>query len=199
MKKLVIKTAAITVAAIIVLMAAIYLTLALFFPKTLAGVWKDLGNYSISAKYYEKQYNKSEDYGDLAKLCVYLDAKSDSVCASKYLKLLTENEKFAELCETEDTKGGFKYTAYEYYYGKYTVAEFYVNKIDAAIVVAKKSVSAGYTEHNAFYVLLLDADNLTASDASVVSAAITEIKSGLADETQIGYADRDISFADSLR
>ena len=196
MKKLVIQTVAITVAAIIVLMAAIYLTLALFFPKTLAVCWKDVGSYSLSAKYYEKQYDKSEDTADLAVLCVYLDAKNDSNRAAKYLKLFTENENFNARCEKEDREGGFKYTAYEYYYGKYTVAEFYANKIDAAITVAKKAVSTGYTENNAFYILLIDAEDLTIEDRGAIASAITEIKSGLTDaEKQI--ADRDITFANS--
>lgn len=196
MKKLVIKTVAITVAAIIVLMAAIYLTFALAFPKTLAKAWKDVGNYSIAAKYYEKQYDKSGDLDDLAKLCVYLDAKTDGVKAAKYLKLLTENENFNARCESEDHKGGFKYTAYEYYYGKYAVAEFYANKIDAAITVAKSAVSKGYTENNAFRVLLLDAEDLTESDRGAIVSAINEIYGGLTDaEKQI--ADRDINFANS--
>ena len=196
MKKLVIKTVAITVAAIIVLMAAIYLTFALAFPKTLANCWKDVGNYSIAAKYYEKQYDKSGDLDDLAELCVYLDAKTDGVKAAKYLKLLTENENFNARCEQEDKKGGFKYTAYEYYYGKYAVAEFYANKIDAAITVAKSAVSKGYTENNAFRVLLLDAEDLTESDRGAIVSAINEIYGGLTDaEKQI--ADRDINFANS--
>ena len=199
MKKLVIRTVAITVAAIIVLMAAIYLVFALAFPKTLAGCWKDMGNYSLAAKYYEKQYDKSEDLDDLATLCVYLDAKTDGARAAGYLKLLTENENFNARCEKEDKEGGFKYTAYEYYYGKYAVAEYYANKIDAAITVAKKAVSKGYTANNAFYVLLIDADTLTKSDGEKISAEITVIKNGLTDDAQKEYAERDIGFANSVK
>ena len=198
MKKLVLKTIAVTVAAIIALTAAIYLTLALFFPKTLAGAWKDVGSYSLSAKYYERQYDKSGDTEDLATLCVNLDEKADSARTAKYLKILTEDEKFSERCAFEDKQGGFKYTAYEYYYGKYAVAEFYANKIDAAITVAKKAVSAGYTEHNAFYVLLGE-ETLTKSDGEKIAAAITEIKGGLTDAAQKSYAERDIGFANGLQ
>lgn len=196
MKKLVIKTVAITVAAIIVLMAAIYLTFALAFPKTLANAWKDMGNYSLAAKYYEKQYDKSEDTDDLAWLCVYLDAQKDSERTAKYLKLFTENENFNARCEREDREGGFKYTAYEYYYGKYTVAEFYANSINAAIAVATKAISAGYTENNAFSVLLLEKENMTDDDRGAIVSAIETIKDGLTDaEKQI--ADRDINFANA--
>lgn len=194
MKKLVVKTVAITVAAIIVLMAAVYLVFALAFPKTLAGAWKDAGNYSVAAKYYEKQYGKSEDTDDLAALCVYLDAKTDGARAAKYLKLLTENENFNARCEKEDKEGGFRYTAYEYYYGKYAVAEYYANKIDAAITVAKKAVSKGYTANNAFYVLLIDAEDLTAEDRGAIVSAINGIKDGLT-EAEKQIAERDINFA----
>ena len=200
MKKLVLKTVAITVGAILSLMAAIYFVISLVSPKTLAGFWKDLGSYSVAAKYYERQYNKSGTVDDLSELCVYLDAKRDGVRTAKYLKLFTESDKFSERCAQEDERGGFKYTAYEYYYGKYTVAEFYANKIEGAIVVAKQAVSTGtgYSEHNAFYVLLIDAEDLSASDGNAISAAVTEIKSGLTDATQIGYADRDIGLANSI-
>ena len=196
MKKLVIKTVAITVVAIIVLMAAIYLVFALAFPKTLADCWKDMGNYSLAAKYYEKQYDKSEDLEDLATLCVYLDAKTDGVKTAKYLKLLTENEKFSEHFPVDGHKGGFNYTDYEYYYGKYAVAEYYANKISAAITVAKSAVSKEYTENNAFYVLLIDAEDLTESDRGAIVSAINEIYSGLT-ESEKQIADRDINFANS--
>lgn len=198
MKKLVLKTVAITVAAIILLGAAVYLMFALAFPKTLASAWKNIGNYSLAAKYYEKQYDKSEDIEDLAVLCIYLDVKADSVRAAKYLKILTENEKFSESFPVDGKNGGFGFTDYEYYFGKYALAEFYANKIDAAIAVCTKAVSAGYTDHNAFNVLLSDAENLTKTDGEKIAAAITEIKGGLTGKAE-EYANRDIGFANDLQ
>ena len=198
MKNLVVKTAAVTLAAIIVLIVAVYLIFALAFPKTLAEGFKAIGSYSLSVKYYEKQYKKSGGTADLAVLCVVLNEKSDSARAVKYLGALTESEDFAVYCAGEDEHGGFKMTAYEFYYGKYTVAEFYENGIDAAITAAKKAVAAGYTENNAFYVLLVDADTLGAQGGQAVSSAVTEIKSGLTEQEQIDYAQRDIDLANSL-
>ncbi len=199
MKKLVVKTVAITVAAIIVLSAAVYLTLALCLPKTLANGWKNMGNYSLAAKYYEKQYNKSEDVEDLAVLCIYLDVKTDSARAEKYLKLLTGRDDFKNYCENEDNNGGYNMTSYEYYYGKFAVSTYYEKGIDAAVKVASEAVSAGYSEHNAFYILLIDVETLTESDGGKLSAAITDIKSGLTGETEIDFADRDIALANSVR
>lgn len=199
MKNLVLKTVAITVAAIIALIAVAYLILALAFPKTLADGYDAIGSYSLSVKYYEKQYNKSGDIDDLAALCVKTDVKSDASRAAAYLAELTEREDFSAYCAREDENGGFKMTAYEFYYGRYTVATFYASGVAAAITVAEKAVSAGYTENDAFYVLLLDADTLSASDGIAVKAAITDVKSRLISATEQGYAERDIALADGLK
>ena len=199
MKNLVLKTVAITVTAIIVILAGAYLILALAFPKTLAEGYDAIGSYSLSVKYYEKQYNKSGDIADLAALCVKSDVKADASRAVKYLAELTESEDFSAYCEREDKNGGFKMTAYEFYYGRYTVATFFESGVAAAITVAEKAVSAGYTENDAFYILLLDAETLSASDGIAVKAAITGIKSRLTDATEQGYAERDIALADGLQ
>lgn len=201
MTKLVLKTVLITVSAIILALAVAYLCFAVFSPKTLAKGWEAVGSYDLSLKYYEKQYGKTEDISDLSIVCVKADAEKDAARAVKYLKLLTENAKFSELCDFEDTdtaSADYGFTAYEIYFGKYAISAFYNADITAAISVAKTATQNGYSKHNAFYVILSGVKTLTASDGQAIAAAVSEIKSGLTDGEQIGFADRDIARANGI-
>ena len=198
MKNLVLKTVIMTFTVIITVIAVIYACFALFSPKTLAKFWEDAGNYSVSVKYYEKQYEKSGDIADLANLCAKLEVKSDSKRAAKYLAIFTDDENFSAFCEQEDKAGGYKFTSYEYYYGIFTVANFYENGLSVAIGTAKKAVQAGYTEHNAFYVLLSETP-LTKEDGTIIKAEISVIKETLSKDTEKGFAERDIKIADAIK
>lgn len=200
MKKLVIKTVAITIAAIVFLTTAVYFLMAFVSPKVLADSWKAVGNYTFSVKYYEKQYQKSKSLEDLASLCANLDAKNDSARSLKYFVEFTGNEGFSDYCKREDEKaqGGFKSSAYEYYYGRYTISAYYVNGIDSAVSISKKAFSSNYTEYNSFYVLLLEVETLSSGEGQKISSEVTAIKSRLSDAKQREYAQRDIELANSI-
>ena len=197
MKNLVLKTVIMTFTVIITVIAVIYACFAIFSPKTLAKFWEDAGNYSVSVKYYEKQYEKSGDIADLANLCAKLEVKSDSKRAAKYLAIFTDDENFSAFCEQEDKAGGYKFTSYEYYYGSYVVASYYESGIASAISVAKKAVQAGYTEHNAFYVLLSETP-LTKDDGIIIAAEISGIKETLSGGAE-SFAERDITIAHAIK
>lgn len=198
MKNLVLKTVLITLAAVIACVFAVYLIFALCTPKTLAKFWENAGNYSVSVKYYEKQYEKTGDISDLAALCAKLDVKSDSKKAVKYLAVFTDSENFTEFCEKEDKAGGYKFTSYEYYYGIFTVANYYENGLNAATDTAKKAVKSGYTDRNAFFVLLSEV-KLNKDEGTTVLTVISEIKETLSDETEKNFAERDINIAKSIK
>lgn len=197
MKNLVLKTVFITLAAVIAFICALYFAFALFAPKTLARFWENAGNYSVSVKYYEKQYKNSGDIADLAELCAKLDVKNDSKRAVEYLAVFTDSENFNSFCENEDKGGGYKFTSYEYYYGIFAVANFYENGLTAAIDTAKKAVGREYTEHNAFYVLLSEV-SLTKADGEKLAAEISAIKDTLSDAEK-DFAERDIGIAEAIK
>ena len=197
MKNLVLKTVIMTFTVIITVIAAIYACFAIFSPKTLAKFWEDAGSYSFSIKYYEKQYEKSGDISDLANLCAKLEVKSDSERAVKYFAVFTDSEDFSAICEKEDKAGGYAFTSYEYYYGSYAVASYYNSGIASAISVAKKAISAGYTEHNAFFVLLSETP-LKKAEGESVAEEISAIKETLSGDAE-GFAERDIIIAQSIK
>ena len=196
MKKLVIKTVVLTFISFIALFLIFYCCFSAAAPKTLADVWSDMGSYSFSIKYYEKQYEKTNDLFDLAVLCNKVNEQSDSSRAVTYLKALTEHENFSALCETEDKKFSYTFTAYEFYFGKYAVASYYESGIGSALAVAEKSVKTGYTEHSAFY-SLLGIESLTKDDGDSIKTAIEGL-SGLS-ETEQGFANRDVKFAEEIK
>ena len=160
-------------AAAILTMVCIYFIVALVSPVSVANFWDGVGAYSLSVKYYEKQYEKTGSSGDLSALCLKVDEYDDFKTAALYLKIFTESEDFILLCEREDSRTELKVGAYDYYYGKYAVAEYYDKGVNAAIAVAQVSQNAGYTRYNPYYVLLND-EKLGVSEeerAAVIAAA----------------------------
>ena len=192
MKKLILKTALITLAVFIAAVAGAYLMTALFAPVTLAEFYGKAGNYSLTVKYCERQYNKTGDFDDLVKLCSVLDEKRDSERVKKYVAEFTADEKFAEYCEKSDADSG-KITTREFYNGKLVIAIFLTDGAAQATEAAANAVREfGYTEYNPFYLLIIDCkDGFSESDVKVVSEAINGL-SAVADETERAFLERDI-------
>ena len=197
MGRVVVKTVVLTLVSLIAVFFLGYGSFAVSSPKSLAKAWSNLGNYDYAIKYYEKQYEKSESISDLAILCDKLNEKEDSARSVKYLALLTQDEGFASFCAEQDVNGGYDFTAYEFYCGKYASAVCFNSGINDAVSVAKKSVqSGGYTKYNAFYALL-GVETLTAADGAVIKDEIQSL-TGLSTSEQ-AFASRDVAIADSIK
>ena len=195
MGKIVLKTVVLTLISFIAVVCIAYGFFASITPKFLAKTWAGIGNYDISMKYYEKQYDRTQDVSDLAIICNNVNEKEDRARAVKYLSLLTGNDGFSDFCDREDNLVGYKFTAYEFYYGKYACASFFNGGINNAVSVAKKSVQKGYTENNAFY-SLLGVETLTAEDGAVIKTAIESLDLS---ESELVFANRDIEIANSIK
>ena len=198
MGRVIVKTVVLTLMSFFAVFFLGYGSFAVSSPKSLAKAWSNMGNYDLSIKYYEKQYEKSENISDLTVLCDKLNEKEDSARSVKYLELLTQDEGFAAFCTEQDVSGGYDFTAYEFYYGKYASAICFNSGINDAVSVAKKSVqSGGYTKYNAFYILL-GVETLTAADGAVIKDVITQLEPGLSTSEQ-AFASRDVAIADSIK
>ncbi|MDY4186884.1 MAG: hypothetical protein SOX77_03365 [Candidatus Borkfalkiaceae bacterium] len=101
MKKVVLKTASITLAAVIVAALIGYGVFALFFPYNLASFYRGAANYDLALKYSERGYLKSENHDLKDLLIVVYDAidASNNEKIEKYAARallsgdLTENER----------------------------------------------------------------------------------------------------------
>jgi hypothetical protein len=118
--RLVLKTTIITLAAIIGAFMITFGVLIMATPKTVAGIFDDIGGYSASVFFYEKQYDKTGSIEDLAVLVDKLDMEEEPLKVEGYLETLLSREDFKEYCEKKDANKP-TLTTKEYYYGNYVI------------------------------------------------------------------------------
>jgi len=167
LKKLIIKTSLITLAVTLCALMITFGALALFAPKTVAGIFDGVGGYSASVFFYEKQYNKSGEIDDLAVLVDKIDEDKEPLKAEKYIETLISREDFATYCEEQDkSKPAIK--TKEYYYGNYVLVLIENGRFDKALEVCNEQAhgSGKYTKDNPYRVIIsevageLSLDNL---------------------------------------
>lgn len=182
MKKLIIKTAAITLAAIIAFGAFLFGGLALFSPATIARISENFGNDSAAAGFYINQYKKTGAVEDLYDVCRTINEHDRPGDAAYYF------EKYFENTPAESVKKSFA--------GRYVVALFISAGVDEAADKASDFAVKNYTEYDAFNWLLTDRKvTFVKSDLERIKSAITSI--GVYGEEK-KYADADIKTADEL-
>lgn len=195
MKKLVIKTASITFAALLLLGVLSYALVACVFPLTLANIYDNAGCYGKSIKYYEKQYEKTNDKGDLAELCLKLYDNDDYDRAKDYLAELITDANFDEYCANAE-KIASDMTVGEFYRGIYVISVFYS---EGAATSAEKSVEIinerGFSEYDVFYLLIVECKSVfSESDKTAVKTAVESAAEKLADDSKEKlYAERDLN------
>ena len=216
LKKLVLKTTAITLACALGILAILYGIFALFITRPLANLFDKLGMYNASIHYYERGYNKSKSIDDLYLLCLKLDAKEDSVKVEHYSKILIEDTEFISYSKTKDEdKNGI--TTEEYVEGKYARAVYKNNDIDKTISAVMLCLNNGYNpiagqnsttcypEYNAFLMLLtdetIDWENKH-EDLQKIKNKIEAIYAGESifslTEVEKNYATRDLAIIDEI-
>ena len=173
LKKLVLKTIAITLALTLCAMMIAFGVTSLFAPKFVAGVFDGVGNYSASVFFYEKQYEKTSDIKDLATLIDKIDRKKEPVKAENYLVLMTSHEGFEEFCKGADGKQGKANK--EYYFGNYALVLVDTGRFSKAVEVSKEFITEnGYTENNPIRLLISEcAETASVKELNELKTAIT--------------------------
>ena len=159
MKKLILKTTAITLASALGLLALLYGIFALFIPRPLANLYDKMGMYSTSIRYYEKAYSKSQSLEDLYTLCLKIDGVKDSQKTQQWTKSLVFDAGFSAFSKTKDVDAN-GITTEEYMEGKYVRSVYKNQGLDNAIVAVGQCIenaSLRYPEYNPVYMLLTDA------------------------------------------
>ncbi len=179
MKKLITKTALVTLCSILLLLSLLYGVFAIFFPKPLANAFWDMGSYHSAVVFYEKQYNKTQSLDDLHTLCVKLDAHKDSERVVEYASKFVGHEKFSTTCEGKDIEGGV--SSEDIIEGKFVCAYYLETKdIYTTVERAKSFVKNKYSEYNPFYMLYTDSElNLTATQLNEIIKGINSAKASL--------------------
>lgn len=184
MKKTIIKTICITLAALIGICVATYFIFALAAPKRLGDFLDGLNMHSLAIKNYERQYKKTNDNEDLYVLASKIDEKNESAKAAKYLLILTESPEFSDFCKTKD-KAGKKITTEEFLCGKLSAALTYDGEFSKAVQNAENYFNKnGYTSYNPFRIFVFELkSSLKDEQKIIVKTKLRSIYDGLTDET----------------
>ena len=158
MGKLVLKTVAITLAAILGVCMIIFGTLAMVAPAKIASFFDKIGWYNSSVRYYEKQYGESENIEDLAVLILKIDDERDSAKEKKYLEILLNRSDYKSYCTTKDNENeSLEIKTNEYYSGAYALALVRVGRFNDAVNFAYDFVRNNtYTAYNPFSTIIAE-------------------------------------------
>ena len=188
MTKLVLKTTAITLAAVLTACLVAFGAFALFSPVSLAKFFGNLGGYSSAVYFYEKQYQKTDSIEDLSVLVANIDDEKDSVKAEEFLADLILHEGINEFCVSEDGEiETVKISTKEYYTVRYVKVLVKNDKFDKALSTASLFVTDnGYTNFNPFSSLIIDCvDSLTSEQLTAIEIKIkTFLLSGEQDQNR---------------
>ncbi len=192
MKKLVIKTASITLAVIIGIIALTFGTLCLFAPKSVAKLFDGAGGYSASVFFYEKQYNKTKNQDDLYVLVLKLDEQEDALKTRQYLTEFLKIDGIKEYCKNLDTIGN-KMTTYEYLSGKCACAIYLDTGIGDTIRFLEQSVKDGYGDYNAYSIVISEFSSVLTKEE------LNALKQSIQDQNvNNDYTKRDINLINQL-
>ncbi len=195
MKKLVLKTVAITMASIIALLLFTCGIFAIFFPSVIAKTADNLGWGNTAVKYYEKQYDKTEDIEDLYTLCFASFNNGDYERAKFYFATLNSSQpQFNVLCEIKDLERESVIKTKEICIGA-LIRSFY--EVDGYAVAVTKScnyvVSNAYTEYSPFLFLLESyGEDLTTSELNLMKDKIRALING---QEGAGLSSEETAFA----
>ena len=195
MKKLVVKTAIITLASLICTLLIAFGALAVCAPNYLGRVFDGTGNHSVAVFFYEKQFEKTGNIDDLNTLVLKLDVKGDSQKAEKYYKKIIEHSKFENLCQRQDSQNN-SLKAEDFYVGQYVLSLAYNGKFEKAVDYSKDYIGASYQKNNPFQVLIynyLTSDKVDQINA--VKVALEEVEQGL---TETSLLTEDKAYIDTL-
>lgn len=139
MRKLVLKTALITLGALIALTALLYGAFALFAPNKMVSFHKDMGNLNIALRYQERIYDNEQSNSNLISVVNLAIASNNDEKVEKYAKILIEKNDLSQISLTEE------YADFVIY--EYCVSLYNLNKKDKCLSVAT-AYSTQYNEND---------------------------------------------------
>ena len=199
MKKLVIKTIAITIAVMLGVVVVAFGVTSLIAPKFLANIFDGVGGYSASIFFYEKQYEKTDDVKDLAILIDKLDADVQPALKEFYLEKMLLRSDFEEFCLEQDKKDHV-ISAKEYYNGSYALILAKNKRLEKALEICSEYVKKlNYTENNPYRLILSDyADEASIEELKEIKNSLNVRKVYLDDDEGRKLADQDFKALNTL-
>lgn len=176
MGKLVLKTVAITLAAVLSVCMILFGTLAIFAPAKVANFFDKFGFYGPTVHYYEKQYGKSGEIEDLAVLILKIDDESDSAKEKKYVEEMINRADYSDYCVSVDNSNELsKIKTKEYYAGKYATSLVRTNNFSQALTFAEDFIKKNtYSDYNPYGVIVAEiGESLTLEQLSQLKIKVS--------------------------
>ena len=197
MKKLILKTALITLSCIIGVTVILYGVFALFFPLPLAKLFDSMGGSEVAVVYYKLNYDKTQKVEDLAVVCIKIDSVKQSKLAEDYLVEFVQDEGFDEYCLSQDLLTNNPIKSRDLFYGKLVVASLNYKGFAQAVDYAKKGVEKGYSKYNPFRAILTSYQDLAEEDLNEIKFILLEMMLTSTKEDKVNI-DKDIMFIEQL-
>ena len=194
MKKLIVKTALITLASLLAVFLLVLTAMTMYAPRTMASLLDGVGNRGLSLWYTELAYQKFGETNDLTNVFDKAVSAKDYERTIKYGNILIGREDFAEICASQDNGGAVSYK--NYVFGNTSVAMYAENYVDEDILSFASATAEGvYPPFNAYQVLLYS--DLTSKDKEFLSA-LREKLSALFTTTADETLQNDIAYLDQI-
>jgi hypothetical protein len=193
MKKLVLKTALITLGSIVGALCLLYGVFALFFPLNMANFLDSIGMQKGAVSFYELHYERTEDISDLGVLCVKVDELEDSVRAEKYIDLLVSDKGFNDYLISFDEGNVNLISGRDFFYGKLAIAKQKTGGVEKFLSFALDSIEDGYNEYNCFFIALTVEDLFSIEDKAKIKDALLLVAPTLDTEEKV-FIERDLEY-----
>lgn len=198
MGKLIGKTIAITLASVIGALLIAFGAAALFAPRLVADMFDDMGAYSASIHFYERNFESTKTTDDLVLLIDKIDIKQSPEQAEKYLNKFISSPDFLSKCTALDREGHL-IPMREYFLGLKAQALMLGDKGEKAIDFCKQTVAEiGYGEFNPFRAIVSSiGDELSSSQLQNIKEEILSVAANLTSE-QLVFANADVQDINKL-
>lgn len=153
MKRLILKTAGITLAVIVGLAVLIFGGVTLFAPGAMVPLCRITGSYGMAAWYAGLEYDKTQDIGDLQSVIYLSDLSHRYDRLVEYCPAMLGHAEFEAFCEETDRTENSPYVDLGGYrtfvYSVYVEALYRTgDQTTALTVAADETAKSGYTEIN---------------------------------------------------
>lgn len=168
MKKIVVKTALITIGLVLAGLAAAFAVASLGFPRQMSDFFASSGNYSFATGYASLSYNYTKDFNDLVLCADYSILSGDDGNVISFCSKLAGNENFGAYCIERDAEtqrrleesGVSDYGSYnyrQYVMGNLACSQYALGYKDEAVKTAASAMEGGFPKNNALAMLAIKA------------------------------------------
>ncbi|MBO7187083.1 MAG: hypothetical protein J6V68_01625 [Clostridia bacterium] len=177
MRKTIIKTALITLGAILTVFIVTFTIVSLCAPKAMLKLTSGLGMDNLALTYSEQQYKNSETLSDLEDLLYRANELGRDDLTVKYSPIMINSSEFESFSNSRTTVGVIEYKSY--IIGNYLIALY--NESESKQVVIEKASEyftafySGYELYNPYNVLVINAKSFSTEFRQSLKTHLTGI------------------------